>query len=172
MIQRLVCSALLLAAAGCEKSTTPTTPPPGDTAGAVGADDGAADAGAADGGQDVEDMAWHDMDFDQRKEFMGTVVYPKMKTAFQGYDAGTYAKFTCDTCHGEDAKEKKFAMPSDSIYPLPKEGYIEAAKGYDEKVTQFMIDVVVPQMAEMVGEEPDTTGSGTGFGCLECHPTE
>jgi hypothetical protein len=172
MVQRLVLTAtVFVALAGCEKSSTPTTPPPGDTAGAVGGDDGA----AADGG-DTEpgapSVAWADKSFDQRKEWMGVEVYPKMKAAFREYDANEFKSFTCETCHGDDGKEKKYEMPTDSIYPLPAEGYIEAAMAYDEKVTKFMVDKVVPDVAAMLNMEADTTGSGQGFGCLSCHPTE
>ncbi len=167
----LVCAGLLAFASSCEKSTTPTTPPPGDTAGAVASDDGA----AADGGGDTEPGApsvkWADKTWDQKKEWMGIEVYPKSKAWFQEYDANHYKAFTCETCHGEDAKANKYEMPTDSIYPLPKEGTIEAAMAYDEKVTKFMIEKVVPETAKLLDMEPND-GSNNGFGCFGCHPTE
>lgn len=168
----LVCVGLFALATSCDKSSSSTTPPPGDTAGAVASDDGAAaDDGAGDTEPGAPSVKWADKTWDQKKEWMGIEVYPKMKAAFQEYDANTYKAFTCETCHGDDGKERKYEMPTDSIYPLPKEGYIEAAKAYDEKVTQFMIDRVVPETAAMLDMEVDD-GSGTGFGCLSCHPTE
>jgi hypothetical protein len=177
---RLALAALLLTAAtACDKKE-PTTPPPGDSAGGVPTptDDGATpsdDGAVADGGGTTEPGApgvkWADKTFEQRKEFMGIEFYPKMKASFQGHDAAQYKKFTCETCHGADGKAKNYAMPSDSIYPLPKADPIKAAMDYDEKVTKFMMDQVVPEGAKMLEKEPGDPAKG-GFGCFSCHPAE
>lgn len=177
MTHRFALLATLAAAlAGCEKTTTPTTPPAGDpaaAAGDAGADGGAADGGAADTEPGAPGVAWKDKTFEQRKEFMGVEVFPKMKAMFKEYDAGEFGSFKCDTCHGPDGKEKKFAMPTDSIYPLPADNPVKAAMDYDEKVTKFMIDKVMPDMAQLLGEESGDPATGLGeFGCLACHPTE
>ena len=173
MLHRVVvCAALLALASSCEKSSTPTTPPPGDTAGAVASDDGGAAADGGDTEPGAPSVKWADKTWDQKKEWMGVEVYPKSKASFQAYDANQYKAFTCETCHGEDGKERKYEMPTDSIYPLPKEGFVEAAMAYDEKVTKFMQEKVLPETAAMLDMEVDETGSGSGFSCLSCHPTE
>lgn len=185
-ISRLLTATLLPAtlalATGCEKEPKPTNPPPSNDSGAAPAsDDGgvaAADDGAAgEGGEDTEPgapgVAWHDKTFDQKKTWMGVEVFPKMKAAFQGHDAATYKKFTCDTCHGEDGKEKGYEMPTDSIYPLNPNDPIKGAMEYDEEITKFMMDVVTPQMIEMLeGEQPYSADNPNGFGCMSCHPAE
>ena len=182
-ISRLLTATLLpatLALAACDKKTEPTNPPPPSDSGAVPAsDDGAAAAdGAGEGGaEDTEPgapgVAWHDKTFDQKKTWMGVEVFPKMKAAFQEHDGATYKKFTCDTCHGEDGKDKGYKMPVDSIYPLDPKDPIKGAMDYDEKVTKFMIDVVTPQMVEMLeGVEPYSADNPSGFGCMSCHPAE
>ena len=175
----LTTTLLIALAPGCDKSSSqPTNPPPPSDSGAVAADDGAADGGAAaddagggdDGAEevDLEAMKFDDMNWDQRKEYMGIFVFPAMKKAFKAHDEALYKKFTCDTCHGDDAKEVKYAMPTDSIYPLPKDDPLTAAKDYDEEVTKFMEEVVVPEMATLLKEEPGPNG----FWCMECHPAE
>ena len=180
----LVPALALVAFVACDKPAS-TVPPPGDTAGAPAdggaADGGAADGGAADGGAadgggtepGSPDVAWKDKTFDQKKEFMGVEVFPKMKAAFQGYDANQFRAFKCDTCHGPDPAAKKYKMPTDSIYPLPKDNPVKAAMAYDEKMTKFMVDTIVPEMAKMLQMQPADPKTGLGeFGCMNCHPAE
>ncbi len=103
---------------------------------------------------------WADMNFDERKKYMSKVYYPAMKEKFQAYDAEGFAKFTCDTCHGEDGKEKNFAMPN-GVSPLDPADPVANGKDMDEKVTQFMMDVVVTETASMLGEHEGK--------CMTCH---
>jgi hypothetical protein len=171
---------LCTALAACDKPAPTTTPPPGDDAGGAPADGGAVagddGAAAADGGGDTEpgapSVAWADKTFEQRKTWMGIEVFPKMKTAFQGHDATQFKSFTCETCHGDGAKEKNYAMPNDSIYPLPKDDPIKAAMEYDDKIAKFMVNDVVPQMATMLSTQPASAENPTGLSCFGCHPTE
>ena len=176
-----ISTALLLAASfgfvGCKKDgdTTPPDATTGDAAeGGEAAEGGdAAEGGEAEGGDAAEGgddgpVAWDDMDRNQRQTFMGVEVMPKMKELFkqQGFDT-----FKCANCHGEDYKDVDFAMPND-LTPLNPDNPIQSGMDLDEDVTKFMVSVVLPQMAEMLGEETDvTTGKGE-FGCLSCHLSE
>lgn len=171
-------SAASLGLLGCDKSNKPTDDP-STTGGAVeqpAADDApaaegdvaAAQEGGEAGGEEGGELAWHDMNRDQRMTHMGTVVLPGMKAAFkqQGFDS-----FTCANCHGQDYKEVDFQMPND-LTPLNAENPIQSGMDMDEEMTKFMVSVVLPEMAEMLGEETDvTTGKGE-FGCLSCHLPE
>lgn len=159
-----------LAFSACEKSSQPTTPPPGDTAGAVAAEDGGqAEGGAAEGGAATEPgapgVAWHDKSHKQRMEFMGLEVLPKMKKTFQAYDASGFGTFKCETCHGKSGKDKGYEMPND-LMGLDKADPIKSANDYDEKITKFMVEQVVPEMAAIMGEKVDNVGAY----CMECHP--
>lgn len=165
---------LLLATAACEKQGD-TTPPAdgGDAVVTPPADDGgAADDGAADTEPGAPGVKWADKTFDQRKEWMGIEVMPKMKALFKEYDEAQFKGFNCNTCHGDDAKDRNFAMPSDSIYPLPTDDPITAAMEYDEEVTKFMMERVVPETAALLDMEAYNPETGEGFGCFGCHPTE
>lgn len=178
----LTATLLLVCTTACEKKSEPTNPPPPSDSGAVAADDAGAEDGAAaaDGAAAEEDtepgapgVAWADKTFDQKKTWMGIEVFPKMKASFQAHDSATYKKFTCDTCHGDDGKENGYKMPSDSIYPLNPKDPITGAMEYDEKVTKFMMDEVVPGMVGMLeGVEGYSPDNPTGFGCMACHPSE
>ena len=166
-----VCTLVL--ALSCKSSgESPTTPPPGqpgEPATATETTEPARD--------DVEPGApgvpWAEKTFKQRQEFMGITFMPAMKTSFKAHDEAAFQGFKCQTCHGDDMKERNFEMPSDSIYPLPKENTIEAAMEYDEEITKFMVEKVVPEAAALIGEEPYDPATGQGhFGCFECHPAE
>lgn len=176
----LVSSLLLgLGLASCDKgSPAPATPAGEAESGAAAApstdlpagDEGGEEPAATEPG--APDVAWSEKSFKQRQEFMGTVFLKEMKTMFKAHDENTYKGFKCQTCHGDDMKEKNFAMPSDSIYPLPTKDTIKAAMDYDEKVTKFMIEEVVPKSAELLNMEAYNPETGQGFGCFGCHPTE
>lgn len=170
---------LVLALGACEKEGGTTTPPadgaePTDTA-TPPADDATADA-PADTADDTEpgapNVKWADKSFDQRKEWMGIEVLPKMKALFKEHDEAQFKGFNCKTCHGDDLKERNYEMPTDSIYPLPKDDPITAAMEYDEAVTKFMMERVVPETAALLDMEPYNPETGQGFGCFGCHPAE
>ncbi len=174
MTKTALLATLALALLACEKQTG-TNPPttegtdtPSDAGGdAAGGDAGGGEAKAAPG---APDKKWADKSFQERKEWMGVEVMPKMKAMFKEYDEAQFKAFGCDTCHGEDGKEKNYAMPTDSIYPLDAKDPVGKAMAYDEAVTKFMVEKVTPEMARLVDEEPYDPKTGKGFGCFECHP--
>jgi hypothetical protein len=158
-------TALVLLLPACDKPAEPTTPPTTDS-GATPSGDGDTTEPGAPG------VPWAEKTFEQRQEYMGITVMPAMKEAFKAYDENEFKQFKCQTCHGDDMNDVKFKMPSDSIYPLPKADPVKAATEYDEKMTKFMVEKVVPDMAKLLDMEPDPTGKGAGFGCMACHPAE
>jgi hypothetical protein len=106
---------------------------------------------------------------------MNKVVVPKMKPLFQSFDAKKFAEFNCKTCHGEDAKDRKFKMPAPSIFALPDTpaGFGALMKEKPEWV-KFMGEQVKPQMAALLGVkemDPKKPEPGT-FGCYACHPVK
>src|SRR4051812_25055230 len=115
---------------------------------------------------------WKEMTGEQRGKYMKDVVVPKMRAAFQEFDAHEFKKVGCDTCHGKEAKARKFKMPNPDIYVLPAN-----AAGFGElrekkpKLMKFMGEVVKPQMAALLGMpefDPKKREAG-GFGCTGCH---
>ena len=115
-------------------------------------------------------VAWKDMKTDQRKEFMKTVVLPKMKDEFVAFNAHAYGDMNCATCHGDSAKDGTFKMPNPKLPKLPAdEAGFKALMKKKPDATKFMSSKVVPAMAEMVGEAPYNPETKQGFGCFECH---
>lgn len=168
-------SCLLVLAASltaCDKTEAPAAPT--DAAAPPAAETPAADepAPAADVEPGAPGVKWADKTFKQRQEHMGIVFFPAMKKSFKAHNEGEFAKFKCQTCHGDDMKERNFAMPTDSIYPLNEKDPITGAMDYDEEVTKFMMEQVVPEAAAMLDMEPFNPETGEGFGCFGCHPTE
>jgi mono/diheme cytochrome c family protein len=124
------------------------------------------------------EVAWKDMTPKQKGSFMKAVVLPKMKPIFQAYDGKTFAKFNCATCHGKDAVERKFKMPSNDIKPLPNtpEAFMAKIKAEPTwpKWVDFMKGKVLPTMAEtlaMPEYDPKKPVEGA-FGCAKCHKLE
>lgn len=115
---------------------------------------------------------WADMDMDQKKSHMMKVVMPQMGKVFKDHDAKKYAEFSCATCHGPEAKEGKFDMPSAALPKLPAKGDFKALTKKHPKVMEFMGTQVVPEMAKAIDMEPYNPETNTGFGCYGCHQSK
>lgn len=95
---------------------------------------------------------------------------PRMAAQFAKFDPVHFSKTTCATCHGENARERKFAMPNPDLAKLPStpEGFQKLA-AEKPAVAKFMMEVVTPEMARMLGEAPYDPATHKGFGCGGCH---
>jgi mono/diheme cytochrome c family protein len=142
--------------------------------GARAADAGAtaekAPAPAAVGAPKID---WAHASVAEKKKYMKSTVLPEMKKAFQEYDAKTYKKFTCATCHGDGATDGKFKMPNAKLPKLPtaQEGFMALQKKKPDAV-KFMGTVVKPKMAGLLGLPEWTPQKMDGFGCYQCHTKE
>jgi hypothetical protein len=124
------------------------------------------------GGEPARDRVdWANKSHQQKLEFMGRVVYPRMKRVFQSQDAAAYANFRCQTCHGEDMERKDFKMPN-HLYALPVADPLKEANAYNPKVAAFMQEHVLPQMAEILDMPLAKAGTTEGFTCFNCHAKE
>ncbi|WP_437738175.1 hypothetical protein [Sorangium sp. So ce1335] len=129
-------------------------------------------------GGDEEHVAWKDMSFEERGEFMTDVVLPRMAEVFAEYDA-KYENMTCETCHGSDAVARAYAMPTPQITPLPDtpDGFLEwvgdPAHPDRERFGTFMYERVVPEMAALLEIPRFDPMTETGdFSCHYCHTLE
>ncbi|HEY2513074.1 MAG TPA: hypothetical protein VGI39_19535 [Polyangiaceae bacterium] len=109
------------------------------------------------------------MDHEERLAVMKTQVMPKMKDAFQAFDAKTFADFSCKTCHGEKIKEGKFDMPNPKLPVLDATGGFKKDQQKHPKALQFMMQTVAPQMAEILNLPKFDPATHQGFGCANCH---
>jgi hypothetical protein len=131
-------------------------------------------------GKDVgpPEVAWKDMTFKQKRAYMKAAVTPTMKPIFQAFDGKKFSNFTCETCHGKGAVDRKFKMPSPDIHPLPNTHEAFEAMMKKEptwpKWTKFMAEQVEPPMGKMLGLpifDPKKPVEGA-FGCANCHRLE
>ncbi|MGH1347366.1 MAG: hypothetical protein ACRBN8_37740 [Nannocystales bacterium] len=171
----LLTSFLGLGLSACDKGAQPAAP--ADATPATPATPDAADAGAATPAEDDTEpgapgVKWADKSFKQRQEYMGITFLKAQKKTFKAHDEAQFSGFKCQTCHGDDMKETNFAMPTDSLFPLDAKDPVGAAMEYDEAITKFMVEKVVPESAALLDMEPYNPETGKGFGCFGCHPTE
>lgn len=138
---------------------------PADSAADVESE-GTAVSEGGDSSAEVPELAWAEMNRDQRMEFMGLTVLPEMKKVFQEADPDGYKDFKCQTCHGEDMQAVDYKMPN-GLFALEKPDPIPASTEYDAKTTTFMMETVVPKMAGLMGMEP-----GKELNCFSCHDSE
>lgn len=109
--------------------------------------------------------AWEAMDDDARKEFMKKTVVPVMAAKFKAFDAEEFAEVNCKTCHGPEAANGKFEMPSGTLAELD----FNNPDPDDKEISEFMAKEVKPTMANLLGLPEYTPENPTGFGCLQCH---
>lgn len=115
---------------------------------------------------------WAELSFDDRKAHMAHEVLPAMASVFESYDQEAYAGFSCDGCHGDDMRERGFAMPSPALPALYPTGTPEQRQMVREhpRMVRFMFNRVLPTMQKLLGAEPFDEETGRGFSCFACHP--
>ena len=122
-------------------------------------------------GEPESKQTWQEKTREQRMDWMGLEVFPKMRGAFVEFDSQEYSAFACQTCHGSDMEMVDFKMPN-KLFSLSKTDTLSGAKDYDAETTQFMVEVVVPEMAKLLDMEPYDPDTQKGFGCFGCHPSD
>lgn len=113
----------------------------------------------------LPDVAFDELDHDQKIEFMKQKVMPAMAPLFKGHDAEEFAEFGCKTCHGKQADQGHFDMPNPE---LPKLDFKDMSKWSKEEL-EWMGNEVKPTMAKLLSESEYSPENPTGFGCTHCH---
>lgn len=132
----------------------------------------AAMAGSGSAAEEADEAKNPGFDFDKltrddKIKFMKEKVVPTMKPVFQKFDAKRYKDFGCKTCHGKNAKIRKYKMPTPE---LPKLDFAKLKAGKQKpKVAEWMNKVVKPDMAKLLNMPEMTESNPKGFGCLDCH---
>jgi hypothetical protein len=113
---------------------------------------------------------WENMSAEEREWYMVGVFLPIEGESFAHYDASRFSQFECENCHGENAREHHFAMPSSALPPLRAPGTPQWEQMTHGPAYAFMHDTVVPECATMLGMQPAGDDQTGGFGCFNCHP--
>lgn len=114
---------------------------------------------------------WEAMSRTERKDYMREVVQPKMQEIFAAYDEQEYGNLKCKTCHGSGDRTGEFKMPDPKLSRLPKsKAGLKALTNQAPRAMQFMSEIVVPEMAALLGINPNDPRKK--FGCGNCHTTQ
>ncbi|MBX7191161.1 MAG: hypothetical protein K1X94_03835 [Sandaracinaceae bacterium] len=164
-MSRLVCSAavLALALAGCGAASSSSS-----------SSSTATTASSSSGGSRfaAPERPWGELDHAARAHHMSRQVVPAMSELFLAYAPDRYGDFGCPTCHGPDARERHYAMPSPSLpalYPTGSIGQHRAVAEHPEAV-RFMFSEVTPAMQQLLGAAAYDEHTREGFTCFACHP--
>jgi len=121
----------------------------------------------ADAASDAPAGAWATMSRAEKMGFMEDTVLPEMQRMFRAFDARKFARFTCATCHGANARAVNFRMPN-GLDPLTP-SRIPARYTSQRPMDVFMTRRVLPRMAQLLGKPVYTPQTQAGFGCFGCH---
>lgn len=155
----------LLALAACSRSSDPPPVAPAPSSAA------AKPKPQGQGGIGAPNIPWAQKTRAQRQDYMGIYVLDRMGSLFKEWKPDEYAGFRCQTCHGEgfDKPPVDFHMPR-VTFPLDPADPIGSATRYDPEAAKFMVEKVVPTMAELLGEKPYDQETKQGLSCFRCHP--
>ena len=161
----------VLALLACGGPTTTDDGDDGDDLGAGGEDvePGDSTEGHASAreliGINPPEQPWSEMSHEDKEMDMVARFHPIFREIFTEFDAEEFGDVGCETCHGDDMRERDFAMPSAHLPPVPMAGTPEYAEmtAAHPRDTQFMEEVVTPTMQTMLG-------MGATFTCNGCHP--
>ena len=120
----------------------------------------------------LPDVPFDKLDQDQREQFMKQKVMPAMKVVFQKRDPQKFAKFTCETCHGEGAAQGHFDMPNPKLPKLVVKELMAGTSQYKKEDLEWMGKEVKPTMAKILQMPEWTPDNPKGFGCNGCHLME
>jgi hypothetical protein len=110
-------------------------------------------------------MTWED-----KHATMTWGVLPRMARLFQRHRGAKEADLTCRACHGADAEEVAYKMPHGLPALDPRHLPDPRSSDAEGRMAKFMIDEVMPEMADAIGVAPGDPATGSGFGCFTCHP--
>jgi hypothetical protein len=76
---------------------------------------------------------------------------------------------SCKTCHGQGALDGSFKMPNPALPKLDAtaDGFKQLAKDHAQALD--VMRRLTNRMADLLGESPFSTQTGSGFGCFACH---
>jgi hypothetical protein len=108
----------------------------------------------------------------QRLDYMIKTVMPKMKASFVAFDSKRFARMDCATCHGDGVDDASFALPNPKLPKLLEPDTFAKHRQATPEITQFMLEKVEPQMADLMEVQGFDPATRKGLSCYNCHPRE
>ena len=120
-------------------------------------------------GSNGKQLTWAEMNIEQRKAHMKSVVLPRAAELFQAWRPERFAMVDCSLCHGQGPKTGNFQMPTAHLPRLSGELLLGPEFEKYPDTTQLKLDRLVPLMADALGKKPFSLITRRGFGCYSCH---
>ncbi len=120
-------------------------------------------------GPDGKKLTWAEMDLDQRKYHMKTVVVPRAGAVFRSWRPDRYREIDCTLCHGHNALKGNFKMPTDHLPRLS--GSLLLVPEFEKypDTTRLKLNQLVPTVSDALGLKSFSIITQRGFGCYSCH---
>jgi hypothetical protein len=118
-------------------------------------------------------MGWPTWSHEQKLAYMKQTVLPAEREIFGRFEPVRYARMTCETCHGQGARDGSYRMPNPDLPHIVggKGGFTELAQKEPEAL-RFMQQVVGPETAKLLGYQQFDMAKHVGFSCYQCHVRE
>ena len=114
-------------------------------------------------------LTWKEMNLEQRKAHMKSVVLPQAAELFGSWRPERFASVNCSLCHGPGAKRGDFKMPTDHLPRLSGELLLGPEFDKYPDTTRLKLNRLVPMMSDALGKRPFSLVTRRGFGCYSCH---
>ena len=118
-------------------------------------------------------MGWPEWSHEKKLAYMKETVMPAAKRIFSGFEPVRFGFMTCETCHGQGARDGTYKMPNPDLPHIVggKGGFVELATKQPETL-RFMQSVVGPEIGKLLGYEEFNMAKHVGFSCYQCHVRE
>ncbi len=115
-------------------------------------------------------MGWPTWSHERKLAYMKDTVMAAEREIFTRFEPYRFASMTCETCHGEGARDGTYKMPNPDLPHLTggAGGFTELAKTEPEAL-RFMSAVVAPETAKLLGYPQFDMARHVGFSCYQCH---
>ena len=115
-------------------------------------------------------MGWPTWSHEKKLAYMKQTVMPAEREIFGRFEPLRFAGMTCETCHGQGARDGSYKMPNPDLPHIVggRGGFQELADKQPETL-RFMQSVVGPETARLLGYSEFDMAKHVGFSCYQCH---
>ncbi len=114
-------------------------------------------------------LTWAEMNTEQRKAHMASVVLPRAAAVFRTWRPARFARVDCTLCHGKNAKTGNFTMPTVHLPRLSGDVLLSSEFERHPDTTRLKLDRLVPEIGDALGLKTFSVITRRGFGCYSCH---
>ena len=110
---------------------------------------------------------------EKKLTYMKQTVLPAEREIFARFEPLRFADMTCETCHGQGARDGSYKMPNPDLpHIVGGKGGFEELAAKEPEAVRFMQKIVGPETARLLGYSPFDMEQHVGFSCYQCHVRE